>query len=267
MIENWARRLSDEFEWPELPPGVEDRDADIWESLIAVANMAGGDWLARARAAAVALVAASKEAEPTLGVRLLSDLRIVFGDAEQMTTAAILGALREMAEAPWNDIKGRPLDDRRLAGRLRQYGIKPRVVRIGGATPRGYRREDFVDAWERYLPPIAAGRATSATSETIEINQPDFVADDVALVADSSWAVADRRQENTRKINPVADVAFVVDLPGNGGARCAQCNGAFDGTERVHTLGGREVWLHLECQPFWVEGDGWGVRRIQTNNQ
>jgi hypothetical protein len=64
MIENWARRLSDEFEWPELPPGVEDRDADIWESLIAVANMAGGDWLARARAAAVALVAASKEAEP-----------------------------------------------------------------------------------------------------------------------------------------------------------------------------------------------------------
>src|SRR4029077_12357689 len=28
LIANWARRQSDEFEWPELPPGVEDRDAD-----------------------------------------------------------------------------------------------------------------------------------------------------------------------------------------------------------------------------------------------
>jgi hypothetical protein len=267
LIEIWARGQSNEIEWPELPPGVEDRDADVWEALIVVANMAGGDWPDRGRAAAVALVAASKEAEPSLGVRLLSDLRIVFGNAEQMTTATILSALREMPEAPWNDIKGRPLDDRRLAGRLRQYGIKPRVVRIGGATPRGYRREDFFDSWKRYLPPIAAGSATSATSETIEINQPHFVADDVALVADSHWAVADWRKENIRKINPVADVAFVADPPGNGGARCAQCNGAFDGTERVHTFGGREVWLHLECQPFWVEGDGWGVRRIQTNNQ
>jgi hypothetical protein len=36
--------------------------------------------------------------------------------------------------------------------RLRPYGIKPKVIRIGGATPRGYRREDFEDAWVRYLP-------------------------------------------------------------------------------------------------------------------
>ena len=43
--------------WPEMPDGVEDRDADVWEALLAVADAAGGYWPARARAAAVALVA------------------------------------------------------------------------------------------------------------------------------------------------------------------------------------------------------------------
>src|SRR4029077_7484004 len=105
-----------------------------------------------------------------LGIRLLADTRIAFGDAEQLATTTLIHALRELPESPWNDLKGRPLDERRLAARLRQYGIQPRVVRIGGATPRGCRREDFVDAWERYLPSLAARTATSATSETIEGN-------------------------------------------------------------------------------------------------
>ena len=47
-----------------MPAGVEDRDADVWEALLAVADAAGGDWPERARAAAVALVAQSKESTP-----------------------------------------------------------------------------------------------------------------------------------------------------------------------------------------------------------
>ena len=79
--------------WPEMPAGVEDRDADVWEALLAVADAAGGDWPKRARAAAVALVAQSKESTPSLGIRLLADLRTVFGDRDAMTTEAILTAL------------------------------------------------------------------------------------------------------------------------------------------------------------------------------
>ncbi len=30
--------------WPEMPAGIEDRDADVWEALLAVADAAGGDW-------------------------------------------------------------------------------------------------------------------------------------------------------------------------------------------------------------------------------
>ena len=62
-----------------MPPGIEDRDADCWESLIAIADTVKGDWPRRAREAAVALVADAQDAEPSLGVRLLSDLRSVFG--------------------------------------------------------------------------------------------------------------------------------------------------------------------------------------------
>ena len=42
--------------WPEMPAEVKDRDADVWEALLVVADVAGGDWPKRARVAAVALV-------------------------------------------------------------------------------------------------------------------------------------------------------------------------------------------------------------------
>ena len=163
---------------PELPEGVADRDADVWEPLIAVANAAGGDWPERARVAAVALVADSKRDAGSLGVLLLRDLRRVFGDAEQMTTDAILHGLRAIDESPWDDLRGKPIDSRALSRRLREYGVQPRTIRVGTATPKGYRREELHDAWRRYLP-TEGGQAdaspvshmeseTSATSATFE---------------------------------------------------------------------------------------------------
>ena len=70
-----------------------------------------------------------------------------------MSNLVILEKLRGLDEAPWSDIRGKPLNDRGLAARLRSYGIQRRVIRIGSTTHKGYRREDFVDAWRRYLPP------------------------------------------------------------------------------------------------------------------
>ncbi len=61
--------------WPNLPEGVVDRRAEAWEPLIAVADAAGGDWPERARVAAVADVASYRDRAPSLGVRLLIDLR------------------------------------------------------------------------------------------------------------------------------------------------------------------------------------------------
>ena len=55
MIEAWARQAGD-IAWPEMPPEIQDRDADVWEPLIAVADAIGGEWPKRARVAAVTLV-------------------------------------------------------------------------------------------------------------------------------------------------------------------------------------------------------------------
>jgi hypothetical protein len=68
--------------------------------------MAGGHWPERARVAAVALVADAKQSTPSLGVRLLADLRDV-GDADVMATESILTVLHNLAEAPWADLKGK----------------------------------------------------------------------------------------------------------------------------------------------------------------
>jgi Protein of unknown function (DUF3631) len=143
--------------WPALPDEVTDRAADCWEPLVAVADLAKGRWPGAARTAAVFLVArlVGDRREASLGLRLLADMRTVFSDDEAKTTSTILDKLQKLDESPWGDIRGKPLTDRGLATRLRAYGIEPRTLRVGGATPRGYRKEDFVDAWARYCPPYS----------------------------------------------------------------------------------------------------------------
>jgi hypothetical protein len=154
-LERWAASVADSIVFPELPDGIQDRSADVWEPLIAVADAAGEEWPEMSRVAAVALVAESKEGGGvSLGVRLLHDLRQVFGTAESLSSESILSGLHDLEDSPWADLKGKPLDSRGLSWRLRQYDIKPRTVRIGIATPKGYRREDMHDAWSRYLPPL-----------------------------------------------------------------------------------------------------------------
>jgi hypothetical protein len=142
---------------PEMPPEIVDRDADCWEPLISVADAAGGHWPDTARCNAVTLVMLNREErEESLGIRLLSDMRVVLGDDEGKFTSNILDALCKLDESPWNDIRGKQLTDRGLAVRLRGYGIKPKPVRIGANVARGYRREDFIEAWRRYLPPLSS---------------------------------------------------------------------------------------------------------------
>jgi len=242
-IEIWARTIED-ITWPDLPAGIEDRDADVWEPLIAVADIVGGEWPKRARKAAVELVTAAKDAEPSLGIQLLTDLVTVFGQADAMATKAILRALIEMEESPWGDIRGKPLDERRLAKLLRQYSIKSTSVRIGDETPKGYRRADLADAWASYLTPIPTPRK-SATSATAQ-----HVADAPGVVADN---VADNRVENRPKTISVAAVADVADFRGDKDGRhhvCAQC-GANDGQLDARRNGHQLVWLHRECARFW----------------
>ena len=167
-LEVWTAAVRDRLTgvWPEMPLGIADRDADVWEPLLGVADAAGGEWPNLARVAAVALVAEAKESSPSLGVRLLADLRQVFGDHLALSTNTILEALVTMEEAPWADIKGSPINARRLSNYLKPYGVSSCTFRDGSKTPKGYRREDLHDAWLRYLPQSPTASETSATPAT-----------------------------------------------------------------------------------------------------
>src|SRR5262249_16085050 len=237
-LAGWATTIREEAEEarPDMPAGVEDRNADMWESLLAIADIASGDWPRLAREAAKELVKVAREEEPSLNIRLLADLRTVFANAEQFTTKKILADLSLIEDARCNAIKVKPRSDAILARRLRQYGVKAKVTRVGDKTPRGYVLADLYDVWRRYLPPLADKPATSATAATSQSFQSDNVAVDEFETATppSEWQHAPRPDVaavagdveaccgpgDTRKadkLGVVAPVAPVAPLAGNGG--------------------------------------------------
>ena len=156
-----------------MPEGVNDRPADVWEPLLAIADAAGGDWpRARPRRRAWNWSPPQRpDDKASLGIRLLTDLRdSVFCGADRMPTAQILAGLNAMDEAPWADMGGKPLDSRQLAKRLGEYvtadnqPIKARNIRTARrAVVKGYYAADLADAWARYCPPAPGNSATSAT--------------------------------------------------------------------------------------------------------
>ncbi|OBJ82132.1 hypothetical protein A5640_21905 [Mycobacterium asiaticum] len=142
---------------PNMPAGVEDRAAEVWEALLAVADVAdpGGDWPERARAACRYFVLDAQEEELSLGVRLLRDVRKVFGGDERMFSADIVTNLTGDAEMEWNDLWGKPLDQARLAKELKRYGVRSHTIRIGYGRAKGYAvdgDDGLAQAWQRYLP-------------------------------------------------------------------------------------------------------------------
>ena len=167
QLRDWAATVADAMagSWPEMPPGVNDRPADVWEPLLAVADAAGGHWPDRARAACTWLVRDNADRGISLGIRLLDDLRAIFDDARTMTTDDILTRLHALDAAPWADLKGVPLDARGLSRLLDPYEIKPVKVKVGGRPLQGYRADHLADAWARYLPSAddSEGSGGSAT--------------------------------------------------------------------------------------------------------
>jgi len=154
LLHAWVAGCADELAKAEPEMPVDDRAADCWEPLCAIADAAGDSWPGRARQACLVLTGTAEQTGVADGVRLLADLRTIFGDADARSTEQILIALLKVDESPWGDVDGKPINAYGLSERLRPYGIRPRVVRIGESTPRGYRRADLHESWTRYLPDV-----------------------------------------------------------------------------------------------------------------
>ena len=215
---------------PAMPRGVEDRAAEVWEALLAVADAAGGDWPARARAACRYFVLNSDPGELSFGVRLLGDVRELFEreQLDRMPSAAVVDALVKLDESPYADLWGKPLDQRRLAKELQRYGVQSGVIKMpDGSTPRGYRIDGptgLMDAWRRYVP-TPATPATGATGQLTAVAAVDSVA---LTSATEGLSATDDNSLNSG----VAQVAPVAAKSGTRPADTWRRSGARVGGER-----------------------------------
>ena len=113
---------------------------------------------------------------------------------QAISTADLLTSINADEDLPfgaWSDGSG--IEARRIARLLKPYGIKPKSIRMGDGTPKGYALEDLHDAFARYLPePQQAQRAQRA-----EPPRPLGTGDvaDVADVADRPAMEASDGQE------------------------------------------------------------------------
>jgi hypothetical protein len=158
-LTTWLRPHLAALEIAEPTMPLEDRAADTWEPLIAIADLAGGDWPDRARHAAETLNAERDGNTPASErVRLLTDCRTAFADYEAIPTQALLDHLNDDDEAPWSEYGPTGLTAMKLGVILREYDIASETISFGPPTGRakGYQRAAFEDAWRRYcLPPDA----------------------------------------------------------------------------------------------------------------
>ncbi len=173
-MEAWATAHLDELRAarPEIPAALNDRAADGWEPLLAIADQAGGDWPSRAREAAVALHGDLVTTTETVGVQLLAAIRAALDGRDRISTEELVRALAEAEDLPLPGWWGRAIKDgdlrsagRWLSSRLRPFGIVSKSVRLDdGTTPKGYTLDNFRDAFARYLPPEGGSTRHSATN-------------------------------------------------------------------------------------------------------
>ncbi|MEV6802063.1 DUF3631 domain-containing protein [Micromonospora rifamycinica] len=155
-LAGWLRANLAALEAAEPSMPVEDRAADTWEPLVAVADLAGGTWPTRVRHAVTTLTAEADEAgNVSLRVRLLADIRTAFttlGDPPAASTADLLTALNSDPEAPWADSGPNGLTGKKLGDLLRDFEIRSDTIRFTVGQAKGYTRDAFTDAWQRYCP-------------------------------------------------------------------------------------------------------------------
>jgi hypothetical protein len=276
---------------PLMPEQLTDRQQDISEILVTIADLAGGKWPGLARKSLVALC--TQASAHSIGEELLGDIRKTFDEQqlEKISSADLVHDLCEMEGAPWAEWgkAEKPITPSKMARLLHRYGIQPHTIRLGAKTIKGYEREDFADAWRRYLtlaPVPVEGPQTVTTSHPAETGPEtanncdgfDFVTDPQGVTALEADFVTDpqnvtipetsqKRRENTNE-NAACDVVTVCApstgmgekaayLPGDGyvrdtegpGVRCATCGDHY-GT----FAGWRAHRAQKRCTPCAVGG-------------
>jgi len=167
--EEWAARHNQKLadSEPQCPPDFLDRQRDISEPLLAIADQLGGEWPVRARSALLALFTSQAAEDTSIYYRLLADIKQIFGEeATRFTSGELVEKLVEIETSPWQEWRhGKPMTPHTLARLLKPFGIFPKTIRTdSAAVVRGYTRESFLADWKRYVAlPVAVENELCST--------------------------------------------------------------------------------------------------------
>ena len=130
---------------------LKDREADIWEPLFAIAAVAVPERLEELKQIAIRLSGEKTrmDVDDSQGLQLLADIRTLFGATKRnaIPSADLVDRLRKDEASHW----GEEFTQTKLARLLRPFGISPQQIWAEERNFRGYKREDFKSAFERYL--------------------------------------------------------------------------------------------------------------------
>jgi hypothetical protein len=169
--------LEPQLDWlhaarPNLPDALDDRAQDFWEPLLAIADLAGGDWPQRAWKAALELSGNGAREDDSLTARLLADIYTVFsnGAGDRLRTAELIEHLCAIEESPWGDWRGKAITPHALSRLLKPHRIRTMPVRAEGEVVKGYKVEQFADAFHRVLGVTWVTGVTSESSSEVACN-------------------------------------------------------------------------------------------------
>jgi hypothetical protein len=195
-FQSWAATgpVLEDLDDNRLPPELDDRAQDIWEPLLALADLEAGEWVGQARLAAIELSGGrdGAEDEESLGVLLLGDIQKVL-TYDRISTRDLITALctddgeRPWREWWWDERESKPKGgaSNRLGRLLRQFEIHSKKVRFDEGPLQGYERIQFRNAWTRYLPSPPEKAGTSGASPYPSQKQPISSRNISASVPDS----------------------------------------------------------------------------------
>jgi hypothetical protein len=183
---------------PAVPDSLNDRAADNWRPLLAVADLAGGTWPKVARQAALTLSGETVQEDSSAGIMLLGDLADIFRKPDHLPTADIIAELMKLEERPWAGwARGKPLTPRHLARLLEPFGVKSKTIRNGDDTVKGYTRIDLAEAFSRYLASASVTPSQPATGVGLQaFSYPS----QTPLVTDENSDISMRIQRNVTDV-------------------------------------------------------------------
>lgn len=156
---------------PDAPELLNDRQADNWGPLLAIAECIGGEWprLARQTALIVEKVGEPKaEVTISLNLRLLVDCYYAFEHYKEgeLTADVIINHIVTLPERPWVDKYGKPITSHAFAKKLKMY----KIYSHKGRSNNTWHKDDFWQPWLHYGPEAGLIVAHPHSTPPLEIS-------------------------------------------------------------------------------------------------